>query len=337
MRILITGAAGFLGSHLYNHHVAKGDDVLGLDNFSSSSPTSKHLAAMKAKGGTFKECDITADTFFEHSSEFIERHVLSGGTGHLDIIYNMACPASPPIYQKLPFQTLAACFEGTRNVLELANWTGARVVHASTSEVYGDPTVSPQRETYRGNVNSYGPRSCYDEGKRVAEALMYEYKNNANVDARIVRIFNTYGPNMDPNDGRVISNFICQAIRGEKLTVYGRGNQTRSVCYVDDLIDAIIKMGALDKNPETPINIGNPEEMTVNELAELVLSDFGVSMNVADKYIDRKPLPVDDPIRRCPDITLAREILGWEPRVSVRDGIKRTIEHFTRVLDQQTM
>lgn len=250
----------------------------------------------------------------------------------LDVIYNFACPASPPRYQAMPVHTMMTCVVGTRNVLELAGRSGARVVHASTSEVYGDPDRSPQREDYRGCVNSYGPRACYDEGKRAAEALCFDYRSHDAVDARVVRIFNTYGPHMDPLDGRVVSNLVCQALRKERLTVNGDGTQTRSFCYVDDLVDGILAIGALPANPGAPVNLGNPHEFTINELARLVM--YAVNNDRENTYgcIEHVALPVDDPTRRCPDITRARKLIGWEPRVQLRDGLASTVAYFRTVI-----
>jgi UDP-glucuronate decarboxylase len=309
--VLVTGAAGFLGSHLCKHHLDAGDRVWGLDNYCSSDPNSAHLKDLLAyETFTFIEGDICDD-----HTEWFSR------PSKLDLILNFACPASPPVYQAMPIHTMMTCTVGTANVLELAQRHGAVMVHASTSEVYGDPESSPQKETYRGRVNSYGPRACYDEGKRAAEALCFDYRKSHGVDARLVRIFNTYGPNMDPHDGRVVSNFICQALRGEKLTVYGDGTQTRSFCYVSDLIRGIVAMGALDKNPETPINLGNPTEYGVYSLAHEVKKRLGGD-------IIFQPLPIDDPTQRCPDITLAREILEWEPKVQLARGFEMTIAYF---------
>ena len=313
-RVLVTGAAGFLGSHLSARHIQMGDQVIGIDDFTSSSPMSKHLAALvREPNFSFIEASIYEDRFRKHD-----------GVKGCDLIYNFACPASPPRYQEMPIHTMMTCVVGTENVLSVAERDGAIVVHASTSEVYGDPIVSPQPETYRGQVNSYGPRACYDEGKRAAEALCYDFKNQHDVDARLVRIFNTYGPHMDPYDGRVVTNFIRQALANEPLTIYGDGTQTRSFCYVDDLIDGIIKMGQLPSNPGTPINLGNPTEFTMNQLANLVLS-------MTDRNIDScvyRSLPTDDPLQRRPDITLAKQVLGWQPRITLEQGLGKTISYF---------
>lgn len=316
-RILITGAAGFLGSHLAQHHLKTGDYVWGVDNFSSSTRSSSHFHDLCAHPHfTMIEGDI---------SEFADKWYQRIKRIRFDKVYNFACPASPPIYQRIPVQTTMTCVVGTKRMLDLAGSHGAIFIQASTSEVYGDPVVSPQPETYWGSVNSYGPRSCYDEGKRAAEALCFDYRNSLGVDVRLVRIFNTYGPHMDPQDGRVISNFICQGIRKENLTVYGAGRQTRSFCYVDDLIRGIVALGDLPKNPGTPINIGNPTEFTISSLAWKLSKRFGVEINY-------RGLPTDDPGQRCPDISLAQNLLGWEPKVNLNEGLDRTIAYFEAVL-----
>lgn len=324
--VIVTGAAGFLGSHLSKHHLDAGDWVLGVDDFSSSEPNSAHLNELKAYE-TFQFVDASVCDDYKTWMPELKRSI--------DLVYNFACPASPPIYQAMPVHTMMTCVVGTGNMLELASLHGAILVHASTSEVYGDPAFTPQPESYRGCVNSYGPRSCYDEGKRSAEALCYDFKNAHGVDARLVRIFNTYGPNMDPHDGRVVSNFICQALRGEKMTVYGEGEQGRSFCYVDDLIRGIVALGALDANPCTPINLGNPHEITVMQLARRVIGQVygGNEFSLrAETMVDHKPFPVDDPLQRCPDITLARRLLDWEPRVSLDEGLAKAVEYFRGVI-----
>jgi len=331
-RVLITGAAGFLGSHLLFHHVEKGDCVLGLDNFCSSSPYSQHVEQINAlyRQGLSVElinCDITDN---ERVKSSIIKFCHSYGFHKFDLIYNFACPASPPIYQKIPIETLMTCVLGTKNILDIAKQHDAIFVHASTSEVYGDPTTSPQNELYKGNVNSYGPRSCYDEGKRAAEALCFDYHNQREVDARLVRIFNTYGPRMDSRDGRVVSNFICQALKEEPLTIYGNGDQTRSFCYVDDLIRGIIKLGELDYNPKIPINLGNPNEFTIRELATLILKK--IPSDNDDINITFKPLPIDDPLQRCPNISVARHLLDWEPKIMLDEGLDKTINYFKQSL-----
>ncbi len=317
--VLVTGAAGFLGSHLVRHHLEAGDFVVGVDNHCSSDPNSRHLKELRTyEYFKFVEADICES--FEKWEPFV-----------LDLIYNFACPASPPRYQAIPVLTMMTCTLGTANMLDLAHKHGCPLVHASTSEIYGDPEVSPQNESYRGRVNSYGPRACYDEGKRAAEALCFDYHNGYGVDARMVRIFNTYGPNMDPGDGRVVSNFIMQALRNEKMTIYGDGKQGRSFCYVDDLIRGIVALGALEKNPGGPINLGNPNEFTVVDLAHKVATKVqGRSTELIpdSQIIETRPLPIDDPTRRCPDITRARKVLGWEPKVQIDEGLDRTIEYF---------
>lgn len=310
--VLVTGVAGFLGSHIARHHLDNGDHVWGVDNFSSSKMGSRHFQ------------DLMTATRFGFRNVSVCDELFESWQGRFDTIYNFACPASPPRYQEIPIETMLTCTLGTHRVLTLAQRMKARVVHASTSEVYGDPTVSPQPETYRGCVNSYGPRSCYDEGKRAAEALCYDHLNKHGVDARLVRIFNTYGPNMDPDDGRVVSNLIMQALRGEDLTVYGDGKQTRSFCYVDDLVTGIVALGALERNPGTPVNVGNPNEFTVLELAREVQERLGGRIVFRD-------LPKDDPMQRCPDVSRARELLGWEPKVQLSEGLERTIGYFRSV------
>jgi len=317
--VLVTGVAGFLGSHLALHHLRAGDRVWGVDDFCSSSRGSDHYRELLSYDHfTFLTGDIS--TFEGGWRQSIKRV-------KFDLIYNFACPASPPKYQAMPVHTLMTCVAGTKNVLELAAAARAVVVHASTSEVYGDPDQSPQEESYRGYVNSYGPRACYDEGKRAAEALCFDFWSHRWADVRTVRIFNTYGPHMDPRDGRVVSNFICQVLRGEKLTIYGTGAQTRSFCYVDDLIRGIVAMGELSANPGGPINLGNPVEFTVKELADEVCK-------VVDKEVELEvlPLPVDDPLQRRPDITKAKEILKWEPRVMLAEGLSHSIKYFREIV-----
>jgi UDP-glucuronate decarboxylase len=318
--ILITGAAGFLGSHLTLHHLKQGDNVLGLDNFSSSHEKSPHLRLIQELYGPekFKLCkvDIINHNDVIDSIPFLKDKI--------NIIYNFACPASPPIYQKIPIETLLTCTQGTANILKIAYEHNSIVVHASTSEVYGNPEISPQHELYHGNVNSYGPRACYDEGKRAAEALCFDYLNQLNTDVRLVRIFNTYGPHMDYRDGRVITNFIIQALERLPITIYGDGNQTRSFCYVDDLIDGIVRLANLDENPRTPINLGNPNEFTINELAEKIRQKLSGEF----KYYS---LPVDDPLQRKPDISLAQKILGWEPKIQLDEGLDKTIQYLIDV------
>lgn len=312
MRILITGVAGFLGSHLADRFIAEGDDVIGLDNLLTGSPDNiAHLL----ENGSFKfyRYDVTHFIYVE---------------GEVDGVLHFASPASPIDYLKLPIQTLKVGSLGTHKALGLAKAKGARFLLASTSEVYGDPAVHPQPESYWGNVNPVGPRGVYDEAKRFAEALTMAYHRYHGVDTRIVRIFNTYGPRMRSQDGRVISNFLVQALRGEPLTIYGDGSQTRSFCYVEDLIEGIYRLFHSERTD--PVNIGNASEFNMLELAEIVLELTGSSAGV-----EHEPLPEDDPKVRRPDISIARDILGWEPRVELREGLTRTLEYFSRVLDQQ--
>lgn len=325
MNVLITGAAGFLGSHLMFHHLKKGDNVLGLDNFSSSRRDSKHIRLLQElySPDGYSLCDVDITEYMDVMWE--TEKFTAKSPGKFGLVYNFACPASPPRYQELPVETVLVSTLGTANMLQFAKEHGSVVVHASTSEVYGDPIINPQPETYRGNVNSYGPRACYDEGKRAAEALCYDYFHKNNVDVRVVRIFNTYGPHMDAEDGRVITNFIMQALRGESFTIYGKGQQTRSFCYVDDLIRGITTLAGLKENPGTPINLGNPGEFTMSDLAEIV--NALIRPGTAPK-IQYRPLPTDDPLLRKPDITLAKQFLDWSPRTSLAEGLSKTIEYF---------
>ncbi len=310
-RILVTGGAGFVGSHLCDRLLARGDDVICLDNLFTGRLTNiSHLMA-----GSLK----TSPHF-----EFVRHDVVEPYFAEVDEIYNLASPASPPRYQHNSIKTLKTNFIGMMNMLGLAKRTGAKIFQASTSEVYGDPLVHPQTESYWGHVNPIGLRSCYDEGKRVAETLCFDYHRNHNVDIKVVRIFNTYGPRMDPDDGRVVSNFIVQALKGQPLTVYGDGSQTRAFCFVDDLVTGFIKM--MDVSPKDfpgPVNLGNPGEFTMLELAEWVKKLTG-----SQSPIIHKPLPSDDPKQRRPDISKARSLLGWEPQVALGDGLKQTIEYF---------
>jgi UDP-glucuronate decarboxylase len=307
MRILIAGAAGFLGSHLCDRLIGQGHDVVAVDNLLTGSLDNiRHLEGR------------------EHFS-FVKHDIVEPFAGRFDRIYNLACPASPPHYQRDPIATARTSFAGTDNLLKLATACGARFFMASTSEVYGDPLEHPQRESYRGNVNPIGPRACYDEGKRIAETLTFDYHRMFRTDIKVARIFNTYGPRMDPNDGRVVSNFVVQALRGAPLTIYGNGGQTRSFCFVDDLIEGFLRLMESPDGVLGPINLGNPGEFTIRELAEIVTELAGSASAVA--FHD---LPIDDPKQRKPDITLAKSILNWEPRVSLRAGLAPTIEYFSK-------
>ena len=305
MRLLVTGAAGFLGSHLSDALIARGFDVVGMDNFITGNRANiAHLAGNKA--WTFIEHDVT---------KYIDV------SGDLHGILHFASPASPIDYLELPIQTLKVGSLGTHNALGLAKAKGARFFLASTSEVYGDPLVHPQTEAYWGNVNPIGPRGVYDEAKRFAEAMTMAYHRYHKVDTRIIRIFNTYGPRMRPHDGRVVSNFIVQALAGEPLTVYGHGDQTRSFCYVDDLVAGIIRL--FERGTEEPVNIGNPNEFTVRQLAERVIALTGSRSTIVER-----PLPTDDPKVRKPDISLAKSRLDWEPKIALDEGLRRTISYF---------
>ncbi len=311
-RILVTGGAGFLGSHLCEALLAQGADVLCVDNYFTGRRDN-----ISALVGTPRFEALRHDVTFPLYVE-------------VDEIYNLACPASPVHYQFDPVQTTKTSVLGAINMLGLAKRVRARILQASTSEVYGDPTVSPQTEEYRGNVNPLGPRACYDEGKRCAETLFFDYQRQHRLDVKVVRIFNTYGPRMHPNDGRVVSNFIVQALQGADITLYGEGTQTRSFCYVSDLIDGLIRMMASGNNTAGPVNIGNPHEIRVRELAELVLDLTGSRSRIV-----HRTLPEDDPLQRCPDISRAREALGWEPKVELHEGLRRTIDYFDRLLSVQ--
>ena len=308
--IMVTGGAGFLGSHLCDRLVKDRRDVLCVDNlFTGSRQNIRHLLA--SDYFEFQRHDVTFPLYVEVSQ-----------------IYNLACPASPVHYQHDPVQTTKTSVHGAINMLGLAKRVGARILQASTSEVYGDPTVHPQTEDYWGNVNPVGIRACYDEGKRCAETLFFDYHRQHHLDIKVVRIFNTYGPRMHPNDGRVVSNFIVQALRGDDITIFGDGQQTRSFCYVDDLVEAMVRMMATDQGFTGPVNIGNPGEYTMLELAETVLR-----MTKSDSKLVYRPLPGDDPKQRCPDIGLAATKLGWEPRVQLEDGLRPTIDYFVKALD----
>lgn len=304
-RILVTGGAGFLGSHLCTRLIQEGHDVLCIDNFYTGSKSNIAPLLHHPRFELMRH-DITFPLYVE-----------------VDEIYNLACPASPVHYQHDPVQTTKTCVHGSINMLGLAKRLKARILQASTSEVYGDPNHHPQKEEDWGNVNPVGLRSCYDEGKRCAETLFFDYRRQYSLAIKVARIFNTYGPHMHPNDGRVVSNFIMQALAGQPLTVYGAGTQTRSFCYVDDLIDGLMQLMNSQDDLVGPVNLGNPHEITMLQLAELVKTGCG-----SGSGIEHKPLPHDDPVRRCPDITRAKTHLGWEPSTPVQDGLLRTIRYF---------
>jgi UDP-glucuronate decarboxylase len=310
-RILVTGGAGFLGSHLCERLLAEGHDILCVDNyFTGRKDNIAHLLG----NNNFEahRHDVTFPLYVE-----------------VDEIYNLACPASPVHYQYDPVQTTKTSVIGAINMLGLAKRIGAKILQASTSEVYGDPTVHPQTEDYRGNVNPLGPRACYDEGKRCAETLFFDYHRQHKVRIKVARIFNTYGPRMHPSDGRVVSNFIVQALRGEDITLYGEGAQTRAFCYVDDMVDGLIRLMQSAAAITGPINIGNPHEIPVRELADRI-----VGLVKSKSRIVHRPLPLDDPLQRCPDITVAKRELGWKPEMSLDDGLRRTIAYFDDLLRQ---
>lgn len=311
MRILVTGGAGFIGSHLCRRLLNEGNDVICVDNLFTGSK------------------DNISDLLLNESFEFCFQDVTEPLEFlNIDQIYNLACPASPVHYQYNPVKTIETNIIGAINVLNLAKINNARVLQASTSEVYGDPLMHPQKETYWGNVNPIGIRSCYDEGKRAAETLFFDYHRQFGVNIKVARIFNTYGPNMQKNDGRVVSNFIVQALEGENITIYGDGKQTRSFCYVSDQVDGLIKLMNSDVNVTGPINIGNPCELTVSEIA-----NFIVSMTESTSQIVYQDLPADDPQKRKPDISLAKEILGWKPVVELTNGLNQTIDYFSKIIN----
>jgi UDP-glucuronate decarboxylase len=308
-KILVTGGAGFIGSHLCKRLIDNGDEVLCVDNlFTGSKQNIREL--MNHPNFEFIRHDVTLPMLYE-----------------VDEIYNLACPASPVHYQYDPVKTIRTSVLGATNVLDLAKQMKARVLQASTSEVYGDPLVHPQPEEYWGNVNPIGVRSCYDEGKRCAETLFFDYHRQYNVNIKVIRIFNTYGPNMHPNDGRVVSNFIVQALKGEDITVYGEGSQTRSFCFVDDLVEGMMRMMETDNGVTGPVNLGNPEEFTIMELAEKV-----ISLTNSSSQIIYKELPQDDPKQRQPDITKANQLLNWKPTICLEDGLEKTIAYFNSLL-----
>jgi UDP-glucuronate decarboxylase len=308
---LVTGGAGFLGSHLCERLLEMGNEVLCVDNyFTGRKDNIKHLLGNPRFEA--QRHDVTFPLYVE-----------------VDQIFNLACPASPVHYQYDPVQTIKTSVVGAINMLGLAKRTGARVMQASTSEIYGDPSVHPQREDYRGNVNTLGPRACYDEGKRAAETLFFDYHRQHGVGIKVARIFNTYGPRMHPDDGRVVSNFIVQALQGKDITLYGEGLQTRAFCYVDDLVDGFIRLMATDDAYVGPVNLGNPVEITVAELAARVLRLTG-----SKSRLIYRPLPIDDPKQRCPDITRAQQDLGWEPRIELDEGLTRTIAYFDELLTE---
>ncbi len=309
-RILVTGGAGFLGSHLCERLLKdnQDDEVICVDNFFTGNKRNvEHLLNGNSRRFELIRHDVTRELFVER----------------IDEIYNLACPASPVHYQYDPVKTTRTSVEGAINMLGLAKRIGAKILQASTSEVYGDPAVHPQTEEYWGNVNPIGPRACYDEGKRCAETLFFDYHRQHKLRIKVVRIFNTYGPRMDPQDGRVVSNFIMQALRGEDITIYGDGKQSRSFCYVDDLVEAMIRMMATGPEVTGPINIGNPNEFTMLELAQRIIMLTG-----SKSKIIHQPLPQDDPRQRQPDITKAKQVLGWQPTVELREGLQKTIQYF---------
>ena len=308
-RVLVTGGAGFIGTHLCARLLARDDEVLCVDNFYTGT---RHNVQ-----------HLLSNPLFE-----LQRHDICFALYvEVDEIFNLACPASPVHYQFDPVQTTKVSVHGAINMLGLAKRVKAKILQASTSEVYGDPSVHPQSEEYWGNVNPIGPRSCYDEGKRCAETLFFDYRRQHHLPIKVARIFNTYGPRMHPNDGRVVSNFIIQALRNQDLTIYGSGNQTRSFCYVDDLVDGLIRLMDTPDDITGPVNLGNPIEFTILQLAKEVLALTGSSAKIV-----HRPLPADDPKQRCPDISRAQELLGWQPQVQLRDGLKKTIAYFEGLL-----
>ena len=308
-RTLVTGGSGFIGSHLCRRLLDMGHDVLAADNFYSSDRHNVHELLQNPRFELMRH-DVTFPLYVE-----------------VDEIYHLACPASPVYYQRDPVQTTKTCVHGSINMLGLAKRLGARILLTSTSEVYGDPAVHPQSESYWGNVNPIGIRSCYDEGKRAAETLFFDYHRQHGLPIKIARIFNTYGPRMQPDDGRVVSNFIVQALKGEPLTVFGDGSQTRSFCYIDDMVDGLISLMNSPREVTGPVNLGNPGEFTMLELAKQVMDLTGSRCP-----IEHRPLPADDPTRRRPDISRAKELLGWEPTIQLREGLARTVSYFRQAL-----
>lgn len=309
-RVLVTGGAGFIGSHLCERLLKEGNEVICVDNFFTGRK------------------DNISHLFSNPRFKLITHDIINPLNLEVDEIYNFASPASPPHYQYDPIFTLKTNVIGTLNMVELARTYGAKIMQASTSEVYGDPLEHPQREEYRGNVNPIGPRACYDEGKRVSETICFDYWRKYGVSIKVIRIFNTYGPRMREDDGRVVSNFVVQALKGEDITVYGDGNQTRSFCYISDLIDGIILMMNSEEDFRGPVNLGNPSEFRIIELAEMVLKMTGSKSKIV-----YKPIPEDDPRMRRPDITLAKNKLGWEPKVPLVEGLKETIAYFRKLLN----
>ncbi len=308
-RVLVTGGAGFVGSHLCGRLAERGMDVLCVDNFFTGT-RDNILGLLDQPHFELMRHDVTFPLYVE-----------------VDEIYNLACPASPVHYQHDPVQTTKTSVHGAINMLGLAKRTRSKILQASTSEVYGDPEVHPQTEDYRGNVNAIGPRGCYDEGKRCAETLFFDYHRQYKTNIRVARIFNTYGPRMHPDDGRVVSNFIVQALKGEPLTLYGDGSQTRSFCYVSDLVDGLIALMDAPDSLTGPVNLGNPRESTIRELAEMI-----IAMTGSKSTLEEHPLPGDDPTQRCPDIGLAKKELGWEPGIALEEGLKKTIDYFKETL-----
>jgi UDP-glucuronate decarboxylase len=309
-RTLVTGGSGFIGSHLCQRLLEMGHDVLAADNFYSSDRHNVHALLQNPRFELMRH-DVTFPLYVE-----------------VDEIYHLACPASPVYYQRDPVQTTKTCVHGSINMLGLAKRLGARILLTSTSEVYGDPAVHPQSESYWGNVNPIGIRSCYDEGKRAAETLFFDYHRQHGLPIKIARIFNTYGPRMQPDDGRVVSNFIVQALNGQPLTVFGDGSQTRSFCYIDDMVDGLISLMNSPREVTGPVNLGNPGEFTMIELAKQV-----IALTDGDGELQHLPLPADDPVRRRPDISRAREVLGWEPAVPLSEGLARTVDYFRGVVN----